>query len=55
MGWKKLKEHYGIEHIVHLTEEGVLIGVPGDPAIIVVGFDGVIKRSNRDLDEDFAR
>lgn len=26
MGWKALKEHFGIKHIVHVTKEGVCIG-----------------------------
>ena len=45
MGWKRLKEHYRIEHMVQITEAGICIGSPYIHDIIVVGMDGkILKR-----------
>lgn len=54
MGWKNIKEHYQIEHIVHVSEEGICIGSGYITDLIVVGQDGALKkrfneRSNADL------
>lgn len=54
MGWKNVKEHYRIGHIVSVTTEGICIGSPYIHNIIVVGRDGLIKKemastSNDDL------
>lgn len=44
MGWKNIKSHYQINHQVQVTEEGICIGSPYIHNIIVIGFDGVIKK-----------
>lgn len=45
MGWKSLKEHFRIEHMVQVTEAGICIGSPYIHDIIVVGMDGkILKR-----------
>lgn len=54
MGWKKIKEHYRIGHIVQVTPKGICIGSPYIHDLIVIGLDGeIIKdddgRSNEDL------
>jgi hypothetical protein len=54
MGWKNIKEHYKIGHIVQVTSEGICIGSPYIHNIIVIGLDGELKRryddrSNEDL------
>lgn len=67
MGWKNIKEHYQIGHIVQITEEGLCIGTGYIHDLIVVGLDGVITkrydgggneelcRYQRELDADPAR
>jgi hypothetical protein len=54
MGWKTLKEHYRIEHIVCVTEKGICIGSPYVHDLIIIGLAGTIikpndGRSNADL------
>jgi hypothetical protein len=55
MGWKRVKEHYRIQHTVQVTVEGICIGSPYIHNIIVIGADGKVKkkydpgRSNEDL------
>lgn len=44
MGWKNVKEHYRIGHIVQVTEEGICIGSRYISDIIVIGMDGAIKK-----------
>lgn len=44
MGWKNVKEHYRIEHIVQVNERGICIGSPYISGIIVIGMDGKIKK-----------
>ena len=44
MGWKKIKEHYRIEHLVQVTEAGICIGSPYIHNIIVIGLNGNIKK-----------
>lgn len=46
MGWKNVKEHYKIGHIVQMTKEGLCIGSPYIHNIIVVDYDGDIKKSH---------
>ncbi|AEJ01213.1 hypothetical protein Nit79A3_1380 [Nitrosomonas sp. Is79A3] len=47
MGWKNVKEHYRIEHIVHVTDEGICIGSQYASELIVIGLDGkLIKKSS---------
>lgn len=57
MGWKTLKEHYRISHIVHITPEGICIGSPYVPDLIVISLDGDIKKSKDDryVNEDLQR
>lgn len=40
MGWKNVKEHYRIEHIVHVRDGAVVIGSPYVPEIIRATPDG---------------
>lgn len=54
MGWKNVKEHYRIEHIVQVTDQGICIGSGYIHDIIVIGLDGALRkrydeRSNDDL------
>ncbi len=54
MGFKKLKQHYRIEHTVCVTDKGICIGSPYIHDLIVIGLDGTIikgddGRSNEDL------
>lgn len=54
MGWKSVKEHYRIEHIVTVADGVINIGSPYIHNLIVIGLDGLIKkrymdRSNTDL------
>jgi hypothetical protein len=52
MGWKAVKDHYRIEHIVQMTEKGLCIGSAYIHDIIVVSRDGVlIKRYDRSSGE----
>lgn len=56
MGWKNIKEHYGITHIVRVTKEGICIGSPYIHDIIVIRLDGTLaKRYDRDSNDDLAR
>ncbi len=57
MGWKNIKEHFRIEHIVCVKQgEGLCIGSPYIYNIIVLALDGTVKKrndrsgSNPDLD-----
>lgn len=48
MGWKRIKDHYGIGHIVHVSDGNLLIGSPYIHDIIVVAPDGrVVKEYDR--------
>jgi hypothetical protein len=56
MGWKNVKEHYRIGHIVQVAEEGICIGSPYIHDIIVIGLDGAIKkRDDRTSNDDLLR
>lgn len=57
MGWKALKEHFGIGHVVQVRGDVVCIGSTCISDLITVGFDGKIKATklgppfnNDDLD-----
>lgn len=58
MGWKNVKDHYQIKHIVQVTSAGICIGSAYMHDIIIVGLDGEIKkrygaggfRGNNDLE-----
>lgn len=49
MGWKAVRDHYRIEHIVHVTDAGICIGSPYIPDIIVISVDRgeIVKRYER--------
>lgn len=48
MGWKKVKEHYRIEHIVKMSSEGLCIGSGYIPETIVVNAAGeIVTRYDR--------
>lgn len=56
MGWKNVKEHYQIGHMVSVSEEGICIGSAYIHDLIVIGLDGEIKKcyegsfhANKDL------
>jgi len=53
MGWKKVKEHYQISHIVHVDGDSICIRANMQPALIVVGTDGEFKKryTNSDSEE----
>lgn len=53
MGWKKVKEHYQISHIVHVDDGAICIRSNMQPALIVIGTDGEFKKrySNADSEE----
>lgn len=51
MGWKNVKEHYRIQHIVQMSSEGLCIGSGYISECIVVSRDGqLIKRHDRSND-----
>jgi hypothetical protein len=56
MGWKNVKDHYRIEHLVRVTDEGICIGSSYIHDIIVIGLDGTLtKREERTCNEDLRR
>lgn len=56
MGWKSVKEHYRIGHIVQVTEAGICIGSGYIHDIIIIGLNGkVIKRYDDRNNEDLRR
>lgn len=56
MGWKNVKEHYRIGHIVQVTEQGICIGSGYIHDIIVIATDGrVLKRYDERGNEDLRR
>lgn len=56
MGWKNVKEHYRIEHIVQVTEAGICIGSPYIHNLIAIGMDGAIKKADDGrVNEDLRR
>lgn len=56
MGWKNIKEHYRIGHIVQVTEAGICIGSPYIHNIMTISRDGeLIKDAADHLNEDLAR
>ena len=56
MGFKSVKEHYQIGHTVHVTSEGICIGSPYIPNLIIIGLDGTLKkREDGRHNEDLAR
>lgn len=59
MGWKQVKEHYGItgpNRLVHVVDGEILIGVGYIPDLMKVSADGMlIKKDDLLRSEDFAR
>lgn len=55
MGWKRVKEHYRIEHIVQVSPNGICIGSPYVPKLIEVGFDGQIIECYARSDSELMR
>lgn len=47
MGWKAVKEHYQIKHIVQVSEGDICIGSPYIYDIIRISLDGRIKKRDR--------
>ncbi len=53
MGWKNVKEHYRIGHIVRVVEgKGICIGSPYVHDLLVIGADGSLKR-NADVGRNY--
>jgi hypothetical protein len=52
MGWKNVKDHYQIKHIVKVTENEICIGSPYIHNIIVIGLDGEIKKRDKATSND---
>ena len=55
MGWKNLKEHYRVQHIVHVVDGDICIGSPYISKIIIVSPDGVFKKRHTSGNNDLAR
>ncbi len=56
MGWKAVKEHYQIGHIVHMQPQGLCIGSGYIPDLIVVGPDGqLVKKLDSHFNKDLSR
>lgn len=55
MGWKSVKDHYGIKHQVCITPEGICIGSAYIHDIIVINLDGTIKKRYDRENEDLCR
>lgn len=45
MGWKAIKTHYKIDHIVQVSPKGILIGSPYLPELLTIAHDGTITAS----------
>lgn len=52
MGWKTVKEHYQISHIVHVDDDSICIRSNMQPALIVIGADGELKKRYTDSDSE---
>lgn len=46
MGWKAVKEHYRVTHIVQVTDAGICIGSPYIHDLIVISPEGEITKSS---------
>jgi hypothetical protein len=56
MGWKNVKEHYRIGHIVQVTPKGIAIGSGYISEIILISSEGrILKRDEGRCNEDIAR
>lgn len=52
MGWKNLKEHFRIRHIVCVTKAGICIGSPYVHDLLVVKADGTFQKPHQDIGEN---
>ncbi len=57
MGWKNVKEHYGITHIVQVTDNGMCIGSAYVHDIIVIDANGAVTQPHNGIGQSgqFAR
>lgn len=55
MGWKNVKEHYRIGHIVHVREGKICIGSAYISDLIAIGFDGIVKKYENFRNDDLER
>lgn len=56
MGWKNVKEHYRIGHLVQVSDKGICIGSPYIHDLIVIGFDGsFVKKYDGRVNDDLRR
>jgi len=55
MGWKNVKEHYQIGHIVQVSTKGICIGSPYIHDLIVIGSDGRLIKQRDSLNGDLQR
>ena len=44
MGWKNVRDHYKIDHIIQVTGKGICIGSPYIHDLIIIGLDGKILK-----------
>lgn len=44
MGWKNVRDHYQVQHIVQVTGSGICIGSPYIHNIIIIDLDGFVKK-----------
>lgn len=49
MGWKNVRDHYKISHIVQVTYKGICIGSPYVHDLIVIGLDGKVLKNYDDI------
>lgn len=52
MGWKAVKEHYRIKHLVQVTEDGICIGSGFIHDIIRISLDGRVTKRDRGTSND---
>lgn len=56
MGWKNVKEHYRVKHLVQVTDAGICIGSGYVPDLIVISPTGeLVKRYEGGSNEDLTR
>lgn len=56
MGWKAIKEHYRVKHIVQVTEKGICIGSPYVHDLMIISLDGeLLKGPSGTVNDDLVR
>ena len=45
MGWKNVKEHYGIDGVVHIKQDEIWVGVDG---LVTISLEGNLLKAERD-------